>query len=299
MKLFAPRYYNDFKCIADKCNHTCCVGWEIDIDGDTIKKYDSLSSEYGKIIEKSISRNGTPYFRLESGEICPHLNPSGLCNIIIHEGEEYLCDICREHPRFYNYTISGKEVGLGASCEEACRIILLSDSYDDIIEIGECFGEAEKFEFDALKHRARIYQILKDGSLSHGDKLNKIYTEYDVSPSFYEDGDWCELLSSLEYLDDAHTALFSNYSSDITIGKNFEKELERFLAYLIYRHCSEAFYFDEFFIGLGFALFCERLLASMINYDGSQSVFEYARIISEEIEYSEDNTEMIKDQFNI
>ena len=39
MKLFAPKYYGSFKCIADKCEHSCCIGWEIDIDDTTLKKY--------------------------------------------------------------------------------------------------------------------------------------------------------------------------------------------------------------------------------------------------------------------
>ena len=39
MKLYAPAYYKNFKCIADKCEHSCCVGWEIDIDKETLDKY--------------------------------------------------------------------------------------------------------------------------------------------------------------------------------------------------------------------------------------------------------------------
>ena len=56
----------------------------------------------------------------------------------------------------------------------------------------------------------------------------------------------------------------------------------------------------EFCAGLGFALVCERLLASMvcaqegITLDG---VLELARILSEELEYSEDNTDTIRSVF--
>ena len=32
MKIIAPNYYPAFRCIADKCRHSCCIGWEIDID---------------------------------------------------------------------------------------------------------------------------------------------------------------------------------------------------------------------------------------------------------------------------
>ena len=38
MKLFAPKYYTEFSCIADRCRHSCCIGWEIDIDADTAEK---------------------------------------------------------------------------------------------------------------------------------------------------------------------------------------------------------------------------------------------------------------------
>ena len=34
MKTYAPKYYQQFHCIADKCKHSCCIGWEIDIDKD-------------------------------------------------------------------------------------------------------------------------------------------------------------------------------------------------------------------------------------------------------------------------
>ena len=60
MKLFAPKYYGEFVCIADKCRHSCCIGWEIDIDDKTKNKYDSLSCIYSKKIAESIDENGAP-----------------------------------------------------------------------------------------------------------------------------------------------------------------------------------------------------------------------------------------------
>ena len=55
MNIFAPNYYNNFKCIADKCNHNCCIGWEIDIDNKTAEYYRSISGEFGKRLEASVS----------------------------------------------------------------------------------------------------------------------------------------------------------------------------------------------------------------------------------------------------
>jgi hypothetical protein len=69
--------------------------------------------------------------------------------------------------------------------------------------------------------------------------------------------------------------------------------LERFLAYLVYRHCTEAMDDDDFGVRLAFCLFCERLFASLICSENARSLQEVsvlASMISEEIEYSEDNT---------
>ena len=51
MKTVVPHYYKNFKCIADKCRHSCCVGWEIDIDDDTLEKYRNLEGEMGAVLE--------------------------------------------------------------------------------------------------------------------------------------------------------------------------------------------------------------------------------------------------------
>ena len=45
-----PRYYSDFKCIADKCRHSCCVGWEIDVDERTLVRYRAWPAEQGSEI---------------------------------------------------------------------------------------------------------------------------------------------------------------------------------------------------------------------------------------------------------
>lgn len=291
MKLYAPKYYKNFKCIADKCKHSCCIGWEIDVDGETMKKYRSLSSGYGREIAKSIEDGEAPHFLLAEHDRCPHLDENGLCRIITNCGEEYLCHICREHPRFYNDTPYGKEVGVGMACEEACRLILSSDEYSFIEEIGEIDGEKDEFLFDSIKHRNRIYRILSDNSIAYNQRLRTIAEENGISLSNVSN----ETIESLEYLDDSHKEMFSAFSCETEIPKDIEKYLERALAYFIYRHCAEACDDEDFRARLGLALFCERLIASIVPK--CQSIFDAARIVSEEIEYSEDNTEAIKLEF--
>ena len=38
-----PDYSIGFQCIAGKCRHSCCVGWEIDIDDDTYEMYKTVT----------------------------------------------------------------------------------------------------------------------------------------------------------------------------------------------------------------------------------------------------------------
>ena len=293
MKLTAPLYYKDFQCIADRCRHSCCVGWEIDVDEETEKKYTTLSGEYADTVRASIDREGTPHFRLLAGERCPHLDRCGLCKIITAYGDDALCDICREHPRFYNETARGKEVGLGMSCEEACRIILSSDDYDKWVTLGDV-EEGDVSEFDAIPMRDAILAILKEDS-PYKCRLKRIARKTHASLSIHTDGAWRGILSSLEYLKEEHRALFSVYSSKKGEGEEHAPLLARALAYFVYRHASSARDEEEFRCAVGFSLLCERLLSSMIEAGGEP--FECARILSEEIEYSEENTEILKGEF--
>ena len=120
-----------------------------------------------------------------------------------------------------------------------------------------------------------------------------LYEDYGVFCE--ENEEWLKKLSELEYLDERHRTLFMRYSSLLRpVGA--DQYLERFLAYLIYRHCTEALDAEDFVLRLSFCLFCERLAASLIVSEGASSLFEVAEltsIISEELEYSEENTEAL------
>lgn len=288
MKLYAPKYYKSFKCIADKCEHSCCVGWEIGVDGETLKRYERLEGGYGDAVKRSICRDGEPHFKLCADDRCPHLDERGLCKIILNLGEGYLCDICREHPRFYNYT-DVAEVGLGMSCVEAARTILASPDYMSMEEVGEVSADGE-IEFNGRLMRNKVYETLSDNTLGYNERLTKIYADYGI---YLEDDEvWRERLSELEYLDEGHRNLFMHYSS-LRRPEGVDEYLERFLAYLLYRHCTEAFDAEDFALRLSFCLFCERLAASLVVFEGASSLGEFAAlasIISEELEYSEENT---------
>ena len=207
------------------------------------------------------------------------------------ELREQLCDICREHPRFYNKTLHGLELGLGMACEEAARIILTSDNYTDFIKIEEADTSPLVSDFDAVRERGEVYKILSDKSAPYKARLETIWNAYGISPSRLSDGEWREELSSLEYLDEEHKRLFLSYTSEAKTPQWCDDMAERALAYFIYRHTASAECAEDFKALLGFACFLERLFSSLVGK--TEHAFELGRIISEEIEYSEDNTEKI------
>ena len=121
MLLRMPGYCEKFRCIADRCIDSCCVGWEIDVDSRTAAYYESVSGDFGERLRKNISDG---CFVLDRDERCPFLNERGLCDIIIELGEDKLCQICSDHPRYFEWFGSVKEGGIGLCCEEAARLIL-------------------------------------------------------------------------------------------------------------------------------------------------------------------------------
>ena len=124
MKIRVPDYYNKFKCIADKCEDTCCAGWEIVIDEETYDIYKNVKGSFGKRLKDEIVEDeGEKIFALK-GNNCAFLNKNKMCDIYTELGEDALCYTCQQFPRYTEEYGSIREVGISLSCPEATRIIL-------------------------------------------------------------------------------------------------------------------------------------------------------------------------------
>ena len=119
MKIVVPDYYTDFHCIAGACEHTCCAGWEVSIDAESMTRFRAVPE-----IAAEIEAGEPPCFHLTAEERCPFLKEDNLCRLIETYGEDILCQTCRDHPRFRNFWTGRTEMGLGLVCEEAARLIL-------------------------------------------------------------------------------------------------------------------------------------------------------------------------------
>lgn len=292
MTAFVPNYYKNFKCIADKCQHSCCIGWEIDIDEDTLEFYEALDGKKERYIKESISYDDTPHFALKNGNRCPHLMQNGLCRIICDFGESAICDICADHPRFRNFYENFTEEGLGLCCEEAARIIL-SES-DPFCILGD-FGNATDEEKIFFSIRDNIFKILQQRDKSIKERFCGLAQEYGFEFSFSLEK-LCEDYLSLERLDDNWTDILNELKEYPFDGRIFEDErflipLENLACYLIFRHLADAMYDGQYAAVVKFAVSACYLLGALWQKNGD--IAEAARMFSSEVEYSEENMKKI------
>ena len=293
MKEVTPSYYKKFECIGSLCKHSCCIGWEIDIDGDTAKKYENVGGVFGKRLQDSIDKSGEcPHFILGDKERCPFLNKNNLCDIIINLGEGYLCEICDAHPRFKNYFSDRVEIGLGLCCEEACRIIL-SEGEPFSLEItknNEPCGKLSPYEKEIISERDSILLSLTDRRLSIEERIERINSlklpEYDI-------GKLAEYLLSLEILSDEWRALLERakeIKSPLT-HFGYEKELEALMCYFVYRYVLNEDYDGKSHTVIAFSLLCSRIITTLWSEfaETEDDKTEICRLFSQEIEYSTEN----------
>lgn len=293
MKIFAPSYYKKFSCIADKCKHSCCVGWEIDIDNATLKQYKNIGTDFGKKLNDNIIINDDyACFKLTNNERCPFLNKNNLCEIILNLGEDALCQICSDHPRFRNYYGDRVEIGLGLTCEEATRIIINENENFKLIEVDESQenGTVYDDEFDFFSIRNEIFKIIECNDNFSG-VVETILEKFNVKAPRKSMCEWIDFYLELERLDNEWEKMLIRLKEtadvEFTITSPYEKALKNLLAYFIYRHLGESIYDGNFNGRLLFAIISCKVISALC-YVGYK--FEdVARMYSSEIEYSDDN----------
>lgn len=302
-----PDYYKEFQCIAGACRHSCCIGWEIDIDPDMAEVYRTLPGAMGERLRSHIAWEEVPHFVLGEGERCPFLNENNLCDVILTLGEDHICGICTDHPRFRNQLPGRLETGIGLCCEEAARLIL-SREKPMVLEVS---GEAEEVdEITAL--RDEVLALLQNRTKPVPERLEEMLELCGGVLPEKTLGEWAELLLGLERLTGEWTELLEKLesrweSADFVVFDAYmshrQTEYEQFAVYLIYRHFANAF--DMFEVGAraAFAAFGYILLRGLgavlwtetKDFSFAQQV-ELARLFSAELEYSEENMDALLEE---
>ncbi|MBR2028184.1 MAG: flagellin lysine-N-methylase [Oscillospiraceae bacterium] len=311
MKLVAPDYYKKFKCIADKCKHSCCIGWEIDVDDDTLAYYNSISGEFGERLRSSIDTDGeTAHFCLEENDRCPFLNEKGLCDIITELGEQALCQICDDHPRYRNFYSDSEEIGVGMSCEAAAMLIL---SHQDKTQL-ETLCDADEIlweeETEFIKIRGKLWNMLQNREKTVDSRIKDALGYCGIAENTASLRQWVSVYRGLERLDsvwDTVLDALENADENNLVLPQFqwlEIAFEQLIVYFTYRHLADSLDDGRFVARMQFAVQSYRMIkyiaALHFAHNGSIDIgilAEIARIYSAEIEYSTDNIEALLDIF--
>lgn len=175
MEYMYPDYYDLFECTADQCPNTCCAGWGIYIDENSLKKYMHQKGPFGSRLRNSIDKNEGCFYRYHNR--CAFLNENNLCDICLELGKEHLCNTCHNYPRHTEEYENVREVSLSLSCPEAARIMLEKTDvttfyYEEKDEEMEDYGDFDFFLYTKLTDvRALMFDIIRKRELSMATRM--------------------------------------------------------------------------------------------------------------------------------
>ena len=295
-----PSYYPSFACVGGTCRHNCCIGWEIDIDNEALRRYQQAEGDFADRLRQGISMEETPHFRLDGCQRCVFLNQHNLCSIILNMGEDALCEICAEHPRFRNHLPGRVEIGLGLCCEEAGRLILGRPEPMRLLTQG-----TPETDDEVIALRDEVILLLQDRSRSIRERLARMKQLMGCPQAAPPLSSLVELLLSLERLDEQWTHLLNRVLQPLheeslaAFDAHMEHrmtEYEQLAVYLVYRHMANACSEQELAACAAFVAWGTELLyrmgAAQFAHTGSftpDDQVELARLFSSELEYSEEN----------
>lgn len=314
-----PVIFDKFKCKAEKCTDTCCAGWEVDIDSDSLNKYCSVGGDFGERLKNGIvTIDGQECFRLDENERCCFLERNGLCAVYSHLGEEFLCEICREHPRFYDEYDSVTEMGLGLCCERVCEMLFECKDLN-LIEYDFLFDECSDDISVLLGIREACFDIIRNDNISFKNRV-KVLLDYANKAQ-------CECFGDnagefrFNGMHDAVAFVLDMYSKTEPINEKwsrcidylccFAKHMkcnpeyipdcllyEKLLIYIIYRHFMKCRFDGRLAAVVRFAVCaviffyaCECYVAETKGIVTDNDRINIVKLWSQQIEYSEENTD--------
>lgn len=218
MRYLKPHYYDKFQCLASRCPDTCCAGWQIVIDEDSLEKYKKTKGAFGSRLRNSIDWQEGVFDQYDGR--CSFLNEQNLCDIYQELGKDALCNTCRMYPRHVEEYDGLRELSLTLSCPAAAQMIL---GCKEKVQFLESFTEEEDDfeEFDFLLFsqledvRDVIFKILQNRNL---DLHNRIRAVCSLSEEFQT----CIDEERAYDIDD----LLSKYSENPNISAQYEPSYE-------------------------------------------------------------------------
>ncbi|MCR4693918.1 MAG: flagellin lysine-N-methylase [Pseudobutyrivibrio sp.] len=172
--------YSGFKCTADKCPDSCCKGWEIGIDDESIDMYKFMADSGHDFFNERVDFEQACFKQDKKGD-CACLRPDGLCQLQMDYGQKYLCATCDLFPRHIEEFPEVREYSLSASCPEVALSMVRMRELMDYEEKSDESVDADEYEdFNQdlynllLVCRHRILAVLREEDLPLLDRYSTI-----------------------------------------------------------------------------------------------------------------------------
>ena len=191
-----PGYYKTFCCSGSQCIDTCCAGWQISVDSETLRTYLAMPGKMGARLRDSLDGK-TGRFHMQEGR-CPFLNENNLCDLILERGNEALCRTCRRYPRHVEVYGPLRERSLSLSCPEAAKLIL-------------CGEERERM----FLKKSFVNRAVWKNSADHGRKRKRLSRLFFVRKSM------------LEILSDRKVSIEHRMALILVLGHDAQKQMDR------------------------------------------------------------------------
>jgi lysine-N-methylase len=131
----------EFRCIAERCEETCCSGLTVPVSEERLQRMRELlaGGPDAERVEASVLPNpeGPPaeraVIRMRPDGSCPFLDTERLCSLQRRHGERVLPDICSTFPRV-SWRWGGQvEVTGSLACPEMARLLLLEEGAMELV----------------------------------------------------------------------------------------------------------------------------------------------------------------------
>ena len=226
MKIRKPDYYDRFQCIAGACSDSCCIGWEIDVDEERRSAYREVEGALGERLRTCIDWEEGHFILQGKEERCPFLNSENLCDLIIGLGEESLCEICREHPRYYEWYEDLTEAGVGLCCEAAAKLILESEEPTRFVETWEPDEAEDSCEYNEDETDLSENEQTDDES---DDTLEVLFEARETAYQILQNRSvsiWSRLHTFMNYIEELQQALDFENLDEVEESAEYYREQE-------------------------------------------------------------------------
>ncbi len=141
----ALKYMTRFRCLADKCEDTCCEGLNVDVDRLSYERLQqavagnaTMQDKVTRLVVLNASATGVrdhAMLQMDAAGCCGFLDEKKLCSLQSTYGEQVLSDSCALFPRSISQVDERIELSGSLACPEVARLCLLSDDSVGIVDI--------------------------------------------------------------------------------------------------------------------------------------------------------------------